>query len=116
MDPRISQIIGAHPRLGASPKKILTLSEHSQQEQSSLQRATENEKVKLRQLNELYEKKFPGLRYVVFVNGRPREEIMRDMELRINRGDIVAERKAAFNAMCDIALDRATKLEAMQKL
>lgn len=63
-------------------------------------------------LNDKYETTFPGLRYVVFVNGRSREVIMNNMTERINRNDIVAERKEAFNAMCDIALDRAKKLGA----
>jgi len=65
----------------------------------------------LGRLNEEYEGKFPGLRYVVFVNGRPRSEIMENMRSRIDRGDIKAERQEAIQAMCDIALDRATKLQ-----
>jgi propanediol utilization protein len=48
----------------------------------------------------------------VFVNGRPRPVIMEDMRSRIDRGDIKAERQVAIQAMCDIALDRASKLQA----
>lgn len=48
----------------------------------------------------------------VFVNGRPRPVIMENMRARIDRGDIKAERQEAIQAMCDIALDRATKLQA----
>lgn len=47
----------------------------------------------------------------VFVNGRPRPEIMHNMRERIARGDIQAERLEAIQAMCDIALDRASKLQ-----
>jgi 2-oxo-4-hydroxy-4-carboxy--5-ureidoimidazoline (OHCU) decarboxylase len=46
----------------------------------------------------------------VFVNGRPRSEIMDNMRARIDRGDVKAERQEAIQAMCDIALDRASKL------
>ncbi|CAK7895508.1 hypothetical protein CAAN1_05S03906 [[Candida] anglica] len=113
-DDRISKIIAAHPRLGA-PKpgttKQETLSVHSSSEQRSLQ-GTPEEQAKLAGLNEKYEETFPGLRYVVFVNGRSRVVVMENMEERIARNDIELEKKEAFNAMCDIALDRARKLGA----
>lgn len=48
----------------------------------------------------------------VFVNGRPRPMIMENMRSRIDRADIEAERQEAIRAMCDIALDRASKLQA----
>lgn len=47
-------------------------------------------------LNEAYEAKFPGLRFVVFVNGRGRGEIMAIMRERIERGDWEAERDGAI--------------------
>ncbi|GMM38603.1 hypothetical protein DASC09_059420 [Saccharomycopsis crataegensis] len=113
IDPRISKIIAAHPRLGAPKKQqVVNLSVHSAKEQASLSSSSEEEKFRLQQLNDLYESTFPGLRYVVFVNGRSRDIIMKNMEERIQRNDINEERKEAFNAMCDIALDRATKLGA----
>ena len=107
LDPRISKIIAAHPRLGA-PKPSQPgekLSEHSAAEQKSLADAAEQ----LGYWNEKYEETFPGLRYVVFVNGRSRDVIMKNMKVRIERGDIKKERVEAFNAMCDIAHDRALK-------
>jgi hypothetical protein len=70
----------------------------------------------------------------VFVNARPRSVIMQDMRRRIDRGDLDAERKEAIQvcvgiyfclrrgkgmaadgvmqAMCDIAADRAGKLQS----
>ena len=39
----------------------------------------------LARLNEAYEAKFPGLRFVVFVNGRGRGEIMGIMNERIEK-------------------------------
>lgn len=107
--PKVSKIISAHPRLGPSKDK---LSSHSSSEQKSLA-GTEEEARKLAALNDAYEAAFPGLRYVVFVNGRSREEVMKNMTLRINRGDIQKERAEAFEAMCDIAWDRAKKLSRL---
>jgi len=52
----------------------------------------------LARLNEAYEAKFPGLRFVVFVNGRGRGEIMTIMRERIERGDWEAERDGAIEA------------------
>ncbi|KAF1933156.1 uncharacterized protein M421DRAFT_603 [Didymella exigua CBS 183.55] len=105
---KLSEILCSHPRLGE--KKVD--SEQSRKEQAQLQQGAEEEKEKLASLNKEYEEKFPGLRYVVFVNGRPRPIIMENMRSRIDRGDIKAERQEAIQAMCDIALDRASKLQA----
>lgn len=46
----------------------------------------------LGELNEEYERVFPGLRFVVWVNGRGRGEIMGIMRERIERGDWEGER------------------------
>ena len=59
----LDKILGAHPRLGA--KKVD--SAQSQAEQAQLNTGGEEEATKLRELNEKYEKTFPGLRYV-YVN------------------------------------------------
>jgi hypothetical protein len=56
----LDKILGAHPRLGA--KKVD--SAQSQAEQAQLNTGGEEEAIKLRELNEEYEKAFPGLRYV----------------------------------------------------
>ena len=87
----LESILGSHPRLGA--KKVD--SAQSQSEQAQLKGSAEEAR-KLEQLNEEYETTFPGLRYVVFVDGRSRDVIMGDMRERIARGDIVAERAAAI--------------------
>jgi len=103
----LDKILGAHPRLGE--KKVE--SAQSQAEQAQLNSGGEEEAAKLRGLNEEYEKKFPGLKYVAFVNGRSRPVIMEDMKERIARGDMKLERAEAIKAMCDIAADRAAKLQ-----
>ncbi|AOA61701.1 Hypothetical protein PP7435_CHR1-0627 [Komagataella phaffii CBS 7435] len=114
-DPELTHIangiIGAHPRLGPQ-KGGSALSSHSNSEQKSLAGSSAEETARLVELNESYEKTFPGLRYVVFVNGRSRPAIMNDMVERIFRNDIKAERQAAIDAMCDIAWDRAKKLQS----
>lgn len=104
-DPRTAKIVAAHPRLGA--KKVD--SKQSQAEQASLE-STPEVAAQLEKLNARYERTFPGLRYVVFVAGRSRPEIMKDMQARIDEGDYAAEVSRAFNAMCDIAQDRCKKL------
>ncbi|KAG6006731.1 hypothetical protein E4U21_006716 [Claviceps maximensis] len=105
-NPALLSVIGSHPRLGA--KKVD--SAQSNAEQASLQDQVEGEGEHLAELNREYEDKFPGLRFVVFVNGRGRPEIMQDMRARIDRGDFAKEIDAALQAMCDIAKDRASKL------
>lgn len=121
----LESILESHPRLGA--KKVE--SAQSQAEQANLQKGNEAEVEQLQKLNEEYEAAYPGLRYVVFVNGRERPAIMEDMKHRIGQGDIRSERLAAIKvvsvslchsdlstkeiqAMCEIAADRATKLMA----
>ncbi|KAI9759001.1 MAG: member of Set1p complex, histone methyl transferase [Chaenotheca gracillima] len=108
----LDDILGAHPRLGE--KKVD--SALSRDEQARMRAAgtgsgssTEEEEM-LRRLNEEYEAVYPGLRYVVFVNGRSRSVIMDDMRMRIQRVDPKLEREQAIQAMCDIAADRAAKL------
>ena len=85
----LDAILQSHPRLGASKVD----SAQSRAEQASLGNAAEGEKLK--QLNEEYERTFPGLRYVVFVNGRSREVIMENMRRRIARGGLGEERREA---------------------
>ena len=87
----LQSILGSHPRLGA--KKVD--SEQSQAEQAQLQGSGE-EAEKLRSLNEEYERAFPGLRYVVFVQGRGRDIIMEDMRKRIAGSDLKSEQEAAI--------------------
>lgn len=57
-------ILGAHPRLGE--KKVE--SEQSKKEQAQLNTGGEEEALKLKALNEEYEKTFPGLKYVYVIS------------------------------------------------
>ncbi|KAJ1337181.1 OHCU decarboxylase [Microdochium nivale] len=118
---RLHSILGSHPRLGA--KKVdsaLSRAEQAQLQQSQPRQLgggggeteTETEAEALARLNAEYEATFPGLRYVVFVNGRGRGVIMDNMRARIDRGDMRAEEREGVTAMIDIALDRAGKIMA----
>lgn len=91
----LEDILGSHPRLGA--KKVD--SAQSQAEQAQLQ-GNADEAAALKELNDEYETKFPGLRYVVFVNGRSRSVIMDDMRRRIAGSDLQQERAAAIRVCC----------------
>ncbi|KAL5002173.1 Oxo-4-hydroxy-4-carboxy-5-ureidoimidazoline decarboxylase [Aspergillus recurvatus] len=104
-------ILGSHPRLGR-PKTAATdhLSELSKREQANLNTGAEEQAEKLRLLNAEYEEKFPGLRFVTFVNGRSRDVIMEEMCARIDRGDTEREIEEIIQGMVDIAKDRAKKL------
>ncbi len=86
-------ILGSHPRLGE--KKVH--SAQSTAEQAQLRTDEDGgEAQQLTELNVEYEETFPGLRYVVFVNGRPREVIMGNMKQRIARGNVALEETEAI--------------------
>ncbi|CEP62535.1 2-oxo-4-hydroxy-4-carboxy-5-ureidoimidazoline decarboxylase LALA0_S05e07800g [Lachancea lanzarotensis] len=104
----VSDVIAAHPRLG-QPRVVL--SAHSAIEQRNLGNSDSPEiKETLQRLNKQYEAQYPGLRFVVFVNGRTRPQIIKVMQSRINSDNSwVQEAQLACNEMCDIALDRIKK-------
>ncbi|EAW13095.1 2-oxo-4-hydroxy-4-carboxy-5-ureidoimidazoline decarboxylase [Aspergillus clavatus NRRL 1] len=113
----LTGILGSHPRLGR-PKVATTehMSELSKKEQANLNTGAEEQAEKLRLLNAEYEEKFPGLRFVTFVNGRSRDVIMAEMRRRIDRGDAEREIQETIQAMCDIAKDRSRKLEQSARI
>ncbi|KAI9788286.1 MAG: hypothetical protein M1835_002368 [Candelina submexicana] len=91
----LEKILGAHPRLGE--KRVD--SAQSRKEQAQLNAGGTTEELELKKLNDEYEKTFPNLKYVVFVNGRSRQEIMAEMQSRIVRADVRAERLEAIKVM-----------------
>jgi len=106
----LEAILAAHPRLGE--KRIQSVS--SQAEQAQLSTSSTQEVSELASLNAQYEARFPGLRYVVFVDGRPRSAIVQDMKARIARCNIEEERASAIKAMCQIASNRAYRFTSGQ--
>lgn len=105
-DENLLEIVSTHPRLGVPNETKLSV--HSSSEQSKLQNNIEV----FRQLNDEYERTFPGLKFVLFVNGRGKDEIIEIFKQRIARGNYLLELKDALNAMCDIAIDRSRKIAA----
>lgn len=94
-------ILASHPRLGEERVESVL----SRMEQGAMEEASKGGegggdggegREELARLNREYEEKFPGLRYVVFVDGRSRQVIMEDMRRRIERGDVKAERLEAI--------------------
>ncbi|KAI5894994.1 uncharacterized protein SCHCODRAFT_02618296 [Schizophyllum commune H4-8] len=70
-----AQFIAGHPRIGETQ----ALSHLSAKEQAA--KATPPEVLaRLAHLNAYYERRYPGLIYITFVNGRSRAEIAREME------------------------------------
>jgi 2-oxo-4-hydroxy-4-carboxy--5-ureidoimidazoline (OHCU) decarboxylase len=91
------EALNTHPRIGETAG-----SETSQQEQGS-----DEDPVllaALRRLNKTYEKKF-GFRFVVFVNGRPRGEILSVLRDRLQHSRD-AELGTGLDELVAIALDR----------
>jgi OHCU decarboxylase len=75
------EVLSAHPRIGAP---LATLSEASRREQSHGMQPAEDVMSQLAALNQEYEDRF-GFRFVVFVNKRPRSELVGVLRERLTR-------------------------------
>jgi 2-oxo-4-hydroxy-4-carboxy--5-ureidoimidazoline (OHCU) decarboxylase len=120
-----AQFIAGHPRIG----ECKNLSKLSATEQGATATTAPEVLARLKYLNDLYERKYPGLRYITFVNGRSRAVIADEMEgfLAIEQGpekttaaDIEVEEvgrdawKAELNrAICDVGRIANGRLEAL---
>ena len=96
------EILNAHPRIGAP---VSTLSEPSRREQGA-----EAEAHVLRELMTLqaqYERAF-GFRFVVFVAGRAKEQLLPELRERMTRSR-EAELRTGIDAFLAISLDRMRK-------
>jgi 2-oxo-4-hydroxy-4-carboxy--5-ureidoimidazoline (OHCU) decarboxylase len=87
--------LNAHPRIGEDPRRLST---RSLEEQGAGQLA------QLSRLNAEYERRF-GFRFVVFVNRRPKAEIVKVLEARLRRSR-EEEMEEGLRAIVDIAADR----------
>jgi len=120
-----AKLINGHPRIGA-PLVPAAVSEESRKEQARGGGVDEATLRRLAELNAEYEKTFPGLRFVTFVAGRPRSVIADEMDIILNklagneRGSATfdhtseawkGELERALEALWDIAVDRASRLE-----
>ncbi|EGG22030.1 allantoinase [Cavenderia fasciculata] len=106
-------IINAHPRIGVNPADIKTQSTLSFREQGcdneQLNEEVERVYQALQQLNEQYETK-NGFKFVVFVAGRPKSEIVKVLEQRLQNNNTMDELKIGLSDMTTIARDRLKKL------
>jgi 2-oxo-4-hydroxy-4-carboxy--5-ureidoimidazoline (OHCU) decarboxylase len=87
--------LNAHPRIGEDPRR---LSARSLEEQGADRLA------ELSRLNAEYERRF-GFRFVVFVNRRPKAEIVKVLQGRLRRSR-EEEMEEGLRAIVDIAADR----------
>ena len=108
-EPEQTELIDAHPRLGAPPGSVSALSFREQgydTEAADAAAEAERERVAaaLARLNEAYEAQF-GFRCCVFVAGRPRAALLPELEATL-AADRHAELHRALDAVVDIAADR----------
>ena len=89
------ETLNAHPRIGADPAAMSRL---SREEQGA------DEAPELGPLNDEYERRF-GFRFVVFVNRRPRSEIVEVLRRRLRRSR-EDELREGLEAILSIAEDR----------
>ncbi|KAF9203903.1 hypothetical protein BGZ59_001365 [Podila verticillata] len=113
-------VINAHPRIGAAKANLsaLSLIEQGYTAEDAAKKVDETAtpstddavtQATLKKLNEEYEAKY-GFKFVVFVNGRPRNVIIPVMEERIANSTKEQEMKTAMTDMVLIARDRLKKL------
>jgi 2-oxo-4-hydroxy-4-carboxy--5-ureidoimidazoline (OHCU) decarboxylase len=93
-DAEKKEVLDAHPAIGAKKN----LSARSAAEQGT------DEARELEELNREYEERF-GFRFVVFVNGRPKREIVPVLRARLERTR-EEELATAIDELCAIAEDR----------
>jgi 2-oxo-4-hydroxy-4-carboxy-5-ureidoimidazoline decarboxylase len=103
------ELIEAHPRIGADARTLSALSfdEQGYDEEAAEEAETARAYEELAMLNEIYEARF-GFRYVVFVAGRSKAEIVPLLE-RALRNDRDAELRRAVDDAIDIAADRLAR-------
>ncbi len=98
------ELLAAHPRIGAPPGSVSSLSWREQ----GYDREQREAIAALGPLNDAYEARF-GFRYVIFVNGRPRSAIVPSLEAALG-GDPDVERTRGLQDVVAIARARAIAL------
>lgn len=77
--PQRAQFIAGHPRIGET-KNLSALSAKEQGATPAVAPTPPGVLARLAHLNACYERRYPGLRYITFVNGRTRAAIALEME------------------------------------
>ena len=118
------ELLDAHPRIGADPATVSAMSHAEQGYDAEEGEGGEDPDVRapdvqpwvaeeLETLNDAYERIF-GFRFVVFVAGRPRSEIVPLLERAI-REDRVAELRRGLDDVVYIAADRLAQLRGASR-
>jgi len=103
-EPERVAVLNAHPRIGADPTSLSALSRREQSGDADISTLRE-----LAAMNDAYERRF-GFRFVVFVAGRSKAEILPVMRDRLgrSRGDELATGIEEFLAIARDRLERIT--------
>jgi 2-oxo-4-hydroxy-4-carboxy--5-ureidoimidazoline (OHCU) decarboxylase/N-acetylglutamate synthase-like GNAT family acetyltransferase len=110
-EPAQIALLNAHPRIGADPAAVSALSRAEQgYDEADATPSWVGEELAM--LNDAYERIF-GFRFVIFVAGRPREEILPILE-RSLRDDRSGELIRGLDDVVYIAADRLAKLRAIE--
>jgi 2-oxo-4-hydroxy-4-carboxy--5-ureidoimidazoline (OHCU) decarboxylase/GNAT superfamily N-acetyltransferase len=107
------ELVEAHPRIGAPPEEVSDASyaEQGYEAESEADAETARAYEELAMLNELYERHF-GFRYLVFVAGRPKAEIVPLLEHAL-RNERDAELRRAVDDAIYVAGDRLRRLRGL---
>jgi len=105
------ELLDAHPRIGADPTVVSDLSRHEQGQGQASETWVGEELIAL---NEAYESRF-GFRFVVFVAGRPRVDIIPLLEWSL-RAERDAELRRGLDDVALIASDRMKALRGPRPL
>ena len=109
-EPDQVELIDSHPRLGADPAVVRARSELSYREQAYDRSGSAEVDVELARLNDAYER-LVGFRFVVFVAGRSRAELLPLLRAALE-ADRDAEVRRALADVVAIASDRRARLSA----
>jgi 2-oxo-4-hydroxy-4-carboxy--5-ureidoimidazoline (OHCU) decarboxylase len=102
-DDEQKEVLDAHPAIGGKPSSARSAREQGTDDDPEVL-------AELAELNSAYEQKF-GFRFVVFVNGRPRREIVPVLRERIERTR-EQELQTGVDELVQIALDRYSNDQA----
>jgi 2-oxo-4-hydroxy-4-carboxy--5-ureidoimidazoline (OHCU) decarboxylase len=103
------ELLAAHPRIGAPPGAVSSVSYQEQ----GYDREQQDAIAALGPLNDAYEARF-GFRYVVFVDGRPRAAIVPLLERALGQAED-AERDRGLRDVLAIARARAAALGMLEE-
>ncbi|KAK7056293.1 hypothetical protein VNI00_002846 [Paramarasmius palmivorus] len=110
-----AQFIAGHPRIGES-KNLSALSAKEQGASTMTTPATPPEVLaRLAHLNTCYEKRYPGLRYIIFVNGRSRAAVAEIMEDQLGLPHSLSSDQPAVSEIVSVPTGEVDWTEELQR-